>query len=266
MKIVAIAANTLQGLIRNRLALVFFLVYLGLLLLTLSPLLFLRQHTNAANSQDSATFFLTILRGLVTMTTSAGSLFAMVGGAYAVAGEIQSGTILGVMARPLARWEFLAGSYLGVQGMLWIYLAFMLAFEEVLSLIAGQHLVTSWWILAVYPLIRYMLYSAIAVFFATFLGPFVAVGATLLVTIGAMLVEGNGAPSRLPHAWVVALRYLFPSIGLLSEERFLTVTHSTLRPMRLTDHLIALSHGLDYALVMLALAAWIFRRRPLVRA
>jgi hypothetical protein len=201
MKVLAIAANTLQGLIRNRLVLVFFLVYLGLLLVTLSPLLFLRQHTNAANAQDSASFFLLILRGLVTMTTSAGSFFAMVGGAYAVAGEIQSGTILGVMARPLARWEFLAGSYLGVQGLLWIYLTFMLAFEEVLSLIARQHIVTSWWILAVYPLIRYMLYSAIAVFFATFLGPFVAVGATLLVTIGAMLLEGNGALSRLPHAF-----------------------------------------------------------------
>jgi Cu-processing system permease protein len=265
LTILTLAANTLRGLIRNRVVIVFFFVYLGLLLLALGPMLVLRNSATTVEAQEGA--FVSFLSVMVFLTSSMGSFFAALGGAYAVSSEIQSGTILGVLARPVARWEFLVGSYLGVQGLLCCYVAFMLIFEEILSLIARQRLSSSWWVLAVYPLVRYMLYSAIAVFFATFVGPAVAVGATWVTSILASLLEGPSLIlTRAPHWVLQPLRYLFPSIGLLAEERFLSVTSTALRPTPLADHLIALGHGLDYALIMLLLGAWIFRRRPLVHA
>jgi Cu-processing system permease protein len=265
MRLWTLAGNTFRGLLRNRVLLVFFFVYLAVMLLFLGSMLSIRYATNA-HGQNMAAAFLGELQILVVLTGSVGSLFAMVAGAYAVCGEVQSGTILAVMARPLARWEFLAGSYLGAQGMLWIYVAFLLAFEQVISWIAGQRLAFSW-VLAAYPLVRYLLYSAIALFFSTFCIPGVALGVTVLVSAVAMTVEGHNALlARLPH-WVVApVRYLFPSTGLLGEEKFLSVTSSPLRHTSLADHLTAVAYGLDYALIMLLLAAWIFRRRPLVRA
>jgi ABC-type transport system involved in multi-copper enzyme maturation permease subunit len=267
MKIWTLAVNTLQGLLRSRVVLVLFFVYVAVLLLSLSPMLFIRHSATASNGPDLSGFFLSELQGLVVMTSSVGSLFAMLGGAYAVSSEIRSGTILAVMARPVARWEMLVGSYLGVQGLLVLYIALMLGFEEVLSLVAHQRIATSWWVLLAYPLVRYLLYSAIGSFFSVFAGPIVAVGATFLTSILARLLEaGGGVLSHLPSWILTPVRYALPSVGLLGEEKYLSVTSSPLHAPRLTQHLTALGHGLDYACIMLLLAAWIFRRRPLVRA
>lgn len=265
MKLWTLAGNTFRGLLRNRVLLVFLFVYLAVMLLFLGSMLSIRYATNA-HGQSMASAFLSQLQLLVVLTGSVGSLFAMVAGAYAVSGEVQSGTILAVMARPLPRWEFLTGSYLGAQGVLWIYVAFLLAFEQAVSRIAGQHLAFSW-VLAAYPVVRYLLYSAITLFFSTFCIPGVALGAAILMSVVAMMVdEHNALLSRLPHGVLAPVQYLFPSIKLLWEERFLSVTSTPLRHTSLADHLTALAHGLDYALIMLLLAAWIFRRRPLVRA
>src|SRR5580692_3574259 len=136
MKIWALALNTLQGLLRSRIFLVLFFVFVAVLLVSLSPMLFIRHSATASNGHDLSGIFLSQMKMLVIMTSGMGSLFAMVAGAYALSTEIRSGTILAVMARPVARWEMVVGSYLGVQGLLILYIAFMLGFEEVLSLIA----------------------------------------------------------------------------------------------------------------------------------
>ena len=267
MKIWILALNTLQGLLRSRVVLVLFFVYVAILLLSLSPMLFIRHSAAAANGADLSGFFLSEMKGLVEITSSVGSLFAMVGGAYVVSSEIRSGTILAVMARPVARWEAVAGAYLGVQALLVLYIAFMLGFEEVVSLIAHQRIATSWWVLFAYPFVRYLLYSAVGLFFSVFAGPVLAVAATFLISILAQMLEGNGGiVSHLPGPVLTPLRYVFPSVGLLGEERYLSVTSSPLNTWRLSQHLTALGHGLDYACIMLLLAAWVFRRRPLVRA
>jgi len=50
---------------------------------------------------------------------------------------------------------------------------------------------------------------------------------------------------------------------LLSEERFLTITHAALKQATWLEHLTTLAYGLDYALVFLLLAIWSFRYRSL---
>jgi hypothetical protein len=52
---------------------------------------------------------------------------------------------------------------------------------------------------------------------------------------------------------------------LFSEERFLTITHASLKQATLLEHLTTLSYGLDYALVFLLLAIWSFHYRSLTR-
>lgn len=267
MKIWALAFNTLQGLLRNRVVIVLFVVYVVVLLLSLSPMLFIRQSATATNGTDLSSFFLSELTVLVVITSSVGSFFAMAGGAYAVSSEIRSGTILAVMARPVARWQLIAGSYLGVQGLLVLYIAFMLGFEKILSLIARQPIATSWWVLVAYPFVRYLLYSAIGLFFSVFAGPILAVALTFLTSILTLMLEDRtGVLSHLPRLILTPLRYVFPSVDLLGEERYLSVTSSPLHGWTFSQHLTVLGHGLDYATIMLLLATWIFRRRPLVRA
>lgn len=275
MKVVTLAGNTFRGLIRSRALVVLICIYVALLLLVMGPILMMRHADWGGQEQDAASIFLMMLKFVVAATSAIGSFLAMAAGAYAVSGEIQSGTILTVLARPVARWEFLSGSLLGAQALLWIYIAFMVAFEWVMARIAQQHIATSWWLLIAYPAARFLLYSAVACFFATMMGPLPAWGVTFLFSALAIWVEGPTSIlavvglSRhwlLLHYVLLPVQYVFPSVGQLSEARFIVLTSTPVHSTPLVDQLIPLAHGLDYALIMLLFAALIFRHKPLVRA
>ena len=61
------------------------------------------------------------------------------------------------------------------------------------------------------------------------------------------------------------IHLFLPLTSVLSEERFLVITKASLRPFPWTNHLTALAYGVDYALVCLLLAVFVFQRRSLVR-
>jgi hypothetical protein len=58
---------------------------------------------------------------------------------------------------------------------------------------------------------------------------------------------------------------VLPLTDLLSEQRFLAITKASLKPFPWTHHATALAYGLDYALVCLLLAMWVFQRRSIAR-
>ena len=267
MKVLTLAGNTFRSLIRSRVLVVFFCVYLALLLLVMGQALMVRHAQLGGQGQDASWFFLEMLKLMVSVTSAIGSFLAMAAGAYAVSGEIQTGTILTVLARPVARWEFLSGSFLGAQAVLWVYVAFMLAFELAISGIAEQHIATSWWLLIAYPAARFLLYSAVACFFSTMMRPLPAWGVTLLFSALALSVEERASLlARLPHWVLLPVRYILPSVGQLAEERFIVLTSTPVRYTPLSNQLIPIAHGLDYALIMFLFAALIFRHKPLVHA
>jgi ABC-type transport system involved in multi-copper enzyme maturation permease subunit len=195
-----------------------------------------------------------------------GSLLAAWSAADAVAGEMKSGTILAVMARPVRRWEFLLGKYLGVQILMLLYVFAMLGLNYAMAAIGGSTIHAAPWLLIVYPMARYAVFSAIAIFLVTVMHPIVAFGIVLVMSIAAGIVAPSAATPSFMAPWVrTALFDLLPSTTLLSEIRFLTVTKATIRAATWTDHVTALTYGLDYALVCFLLAAWIFRSRTLSR-
>jgi ABC-type transport system involved in multi-copper enzyme maturation permease subunit len=170
------------------------------------------------------------------------------------------------MARPVRRWEFLIGKYLGVMLLMSVYIVMMYGLSWLLAWIGGAQLHSTTWVLFAYPLVRYAIYAAIALALATLFHPLVTMGTVLVLAVLALIVEPGGKVIyshwqyvRLP-LWVV-----LPSTSLLSEERFLTITHAALKQATWFEHLVTLSYGLDYALVFLLLAAWSFHYRSLTR-
>src|SRR5947207_2660787 len=69
---------------------------------------------------------MTVLLGLYTVNFLTGvmTIFAAVG---AIAREIEEGTLHAIVPKPLARWEIIAGKYLGFLAMIVIYLALMVS-------------------------------------------------------------------------------------------------------------------------------------------
>lgn len=266
MKIRAIAWNTFGSFLRNKVILLFCAIFLCVLLLFSTPMMAARAMRGTMGAAQVEGMVLSMVSAIISLVSGFGSLLAAWASADAVASEVRSGTILAVMARPVRRWEFLLGKYLGVQMLMGVYVLFLLASTYLFAWIGGERIQASVWILIVYPMVRYAIYSAIAMFLVTAIHPIVAFGITVVISVVAgMVAPSLNPPSYLPVWLRTGLYAVLPSTGLLSEGKFLSITQSSLAKTPWTDHLTAVAYGVDYALVFVLLAVWLFRHRSLAR-
>ncbi len=264
MKVRVIARSTLGGLIRNKLLILLACLFLAVILLMMTPLLAVKTMAAHGTAGAAQTMLVGELTAIMYLVSGCGSLLAAWTGAEAVSSEMRSGTILAVLARPVRRWEFLLGKYLGVQMLMGMYTMLMLALSYLLAAIGGERIHSAPLLLIVYPLVRYALYSAIALLLGTMLHPVAAFGLMSLLMVMEGIV-GPGPAGFLPSWLHTAIYAVLPSPGLLSETRFLTITEASIKSVSWTDHAVALAYGLDWALVFFLLAAWSFHRRSLAR-
>jgi len=231
----------------------------------LSSLLVIRNMRNVQNAEQMQAAVLPLIGSVMSLVSGFGSLLAAWSAGDALSGEMRSGTILAVLARPVKRWEFLLGKYLGVQMLMAVFVVLMLGLNYLLAWIGGARIETNPWVLIAYPLIRYALFSALGMLLATMMHPILGFCVVLFAAIAAQLVAPSAQTKWMPAGLKTGLFYVLPSTGLLSETRFLTVTRATLMEASFTEHATALLYGLDYALVCFLLAAWVFRGRSLSR-
>lgn len=266
MKILTIAVNTFGTFLRNRLLIVFGVVFVCTVLLMMTPLLGIKAMAQYGNAQQAQAEVLSLVSVIIFFVSGTGSLLAAWCAADSVSSEMKSGTILAVMARPVKRWEFLLGKYLGVMLLMTIYVLMMYGLSWLLAWIGGTKLHSATWVLLAYPFVRYAVYSAIAMALVTMLHAIVTMGITLTVAVVALIVVPT--TKVVHHHWQyfrVPLWIILPSTSMLSEERFLTITHAAVKQTTWVEHLMTLSYGLDYAVVFLLLAIWSFHYRTLTR-
>jgi ABC-type transport system involved in multi-copper enzyme maturation permease subunit len=264
MKIRTIALNTFVSFFHNRLLLLFIALFVCVLLLMMIPLMGMKAMSAATDAQMMQGAVLTLVGNIMALLSGFGSVLAAWAAADAVGSEMKSGTILAVMARPVRRWEFLAGKYLGVQLLMVIYVLSMFAMSYLLAWIGGERILSSPWVMVIYPLVRYSIYAAVAMLLVSFLHPLFAMALVLIVaTLAALVSPGN---MRALPEWVqIPLWIVLPSTGLLSEGRFFVITASSLKAVSALEHLTSLAYGLNYALVLFMMAIWSFRKRSLSR-
>jgi ABC-type transport system involved in multi-copper enzyme maturation permease subunit len=260
MKIRILAWNTFGSLVRDKLIAIICAGFVCIVLFMMSPLLYIKSMPDS--SQHGLLVSLVSL--VAWMVSGFGSLLAAWASASAVATEIKSGTILAVMARPVRRWEFLLAKFLGVQMLMLVYVLAMFALTLVLTAIGGGRMQSILWPLIVYPMVRYMLYGALALLLVTRMHPVFAFAIVILVSAGAGVLNPEAVTgSFLPSVVRQAIYAVLPSFDLLSETRFLSISQAQLKALPWMNHVIALAYGLDWALVFFVLAAWSFRRRAL---
>lgn len=265
MRIRTLAWITFRSLLRDKLIILFFAVFLCIVLLMMTPLMTFKAMAGDQAAQAQG-MVLSLVSAIMLMCSGFGSLLAAWSAADAVATEMKSGTVMAVMARPVRRWEFLVGKYLGVQMLMAVYVVFMFAVSNVLTWIGGERLVTTPWVLFVYPMIRYGIYSAMAVCLVTMMHPILAFVIVLFSSVMANMVAPSSLGAFFLPQWLRrGLFFALPSVNLLSESNFLAISSATVKQTPWTQHCTAIAYGLDYALVFLLLAAWSFRRRSLAR-
>jgi ABC-type transport system involved in multi-copper enzyme maturation permease subunit len=263
-KIKTLAISTFESFLHNRLLLLVLILALCLLTLMLFPLLRAKSHTTGENQQAMASMVLELISQVMSFSSGLGTLLAAWGAADAFNTELKSGTVLAIMARPVKRWEFLLGKYLGVMLFMSCYVLVMLALSYGMALLAGVHIQASPLVLILYPLVRYAIYAAIAMFFATLTNTIATMGAIFVIAMGIEFVAPRSVAWVPKLAWLKTVLYdVLPSTNLLTEDRFLSLRQASLKQATWQQHTISLAYGIDFALIITLLAMWSFHYRTL---
>ncbi len=112
--ILSIAKTTVGEAIRRRILLVILLV--GILFLVIAPSL------NMLTARQEQTVLISLTLGVIQLTSA---VIALVLTVYMLPNEVERRTIYTILSKPVQRWQFLVGKYLGAIGALGLMIAMM---------------------------------------------------------------------------------------------------------------------------------------------
>jgi len=195
-----------------------------------------------------------------------GVVIAILIGIGLVSKEIEKRTLYTMLSRPVRRWEFIAGKFLGLTGTLLVNTFFM-AIGVVLALVYVSHhfqrgdgavLVALYFIV-----LQFLIITALALLFSTFSSPLLsAIFAFALFIIGSFAEDLRGF-AGMTHGiarWLATgAAYLVPNFSALN------IIGQAAHGQGATPQLIAYNtaYALVYAIAVLSGAVLIFERRNL---
>lgn len=252
----AVSANTFKEAVRNK---VFgtLLFFAGLLILSSMVLGEMSLHHE--------------LRTAKSMTMFASSLFGMIISVYSsitlLHTEFERRTIYTILSKPIYRWQFLLGKYVGVMGLVFVVMALMCATTALVIKLQGGALELNLLVGFGALYLQMMIVTALAHLFATFASPLLSGFATVALFVGGNLFNQLQLIQRLleeQHRPLLArlvggLELVLPNLQSLnlSDE----ITYGLAIPAGYT--LSALWYASSYTLVVLLLGMFIFTWRDL---
>jgi ABC-type transport system involved in multi-copper enzyme maturation permease subunit len=260
MRILAIAGNTFRENIRDKI--LYNLILFALLMIVSSFIL--GQLTLGFENK------VMIDLGLSSISIF-GTLIAIFIGIGLVYKELERRTVYSLLAKPVARWEFLLGKYLGLLFTLLVNVVIMTAGLWLILAYRGGTSMQSYLRLlpAVFLIfLSLALTTAVALFFSTFSTPALSALFTLFLWIighfNADLVQfGKLSKSAVAEAVSRGLYYILPNISNFCsiDSRNIIQSASYNEPIRAAAVGWASLYALLYCSVVLAVAAAVFSRR-----
>ena len=259
--ILAIAGTTVGEAIRRKVLLIILLI--GVLFLAIAPAL----GTLSARSET------TVLRGMVlgiVQLTSA--VIAIVLTVYMIPNEIERRTIYTILCKPVQRWQFLVGKYLGAVAALGLMMLLMTLVMEVTFVIQlrGAFDVTQAVALAQAPMMFFVqmsLLAAVAIFFSTFVSPlvnfFLSGGLYLVGSLFAPFFETiNQNPNTPPVTKLIAkaVGTILPNFSNYNIQNPIINPGQTIQNPG-TYYMLVTAYGLMYIVILLVGGILILDRR-----
>jgi ABC-type transport system involved in multi-copper enzyme maturation permease subunit len=200
-----------------------------------------------------------------------GSLTAIFLGVFLLYTEVARRTIHTIVSKPISRWEFVVGKYLGMLLVLTVLVGvFALAMIGMLVVqgagMSGgvaKAVVLSWF--------EVLTVAAIAIFFSSFSTPFLSGIFALAMWVIGRLTPDLEAQAQLAAPWIRATTKL--ALEIVPDIHLFAVSGRTLDGSAVSVHGdfvpwsyvgLAGAHGLGWIVALLALAALLFQRRDFV--
>ncbi|MCS6817575.1 MAG: ABC transporter permease [Blastocatellia bacterium] len=234
---------------------------LGLVVLALTSVgiaVALREETSPLVRAEGAMLLFALLAG------GFGNFIALVLGATLVRADLRDGTILSVLSKPIPRWAYVVGSYLGCAlSLLLAWAIFALLFLGLAYALGGEINRAHAWILLGRVLLALVLLST-AFFFSILTSAWIAAALALIVYYGdsfvALLVSLlRPVVGEVSERTRALLGYPFPATERLDSLFGMLIG----QPQDAPAMGMLFLHLADYAAVMLVLAVWVFERKDI---
>jgi ABC-type transport system involved in multi-copper enzyme maturation permease subunit len=254
-RVVHIAANTFREAVRDRV--LYHLIAFALLLSGAAILV----------GQISIDIERLVVVNLgLTAVSLFGVVIAIFIGIGLVSKEMEKRTLYTVLSRPVRRWEFIVGKFLGLTGTLFVNTFFM-AIGVFAALLYVSHKFQSsdaWILVALFFIVlQFLILCSLALLFSSFSSPLLsAVFAFSLFVIGSFAEDLRGF-ARMSHGltqWLATgAAYLVPNFSALN------VIGQVAHEQPVSAHLIAYNtaYALAYSAMAICGAVLIFERRNL---
>ncbi len=202
----------------------------------------------------------------LTAVSLFGVVIAIFIGIGLVSKEMEKRTLYTVLSRPVRRWEFIVGKFLGLTGTLFVNTFFM-AIGVFAALLYVSHKFQSsdaWILVALFFIVlQFLILCSLTLLFSSFSSPLLsAVFAFSLFVIGSFAEDLRGF-ARMSHGltqWLAtAAAYLVPNFSALN------VIGQVAHEQPISAHLIAYNtaYALAYSAMAISGAVLIFERRNL---
>ncbi len=191
-----------------------------------------------------------------------GVLIAVLVGGRLVYKEVDKRTIYIVLAKPVRRWEFIVGKYLGLMAVLLASMAVMTAGFYIIMLLTGIRLSATLLLAVLMTAFELSVLTAVAIFFSTFVTPIASAVFTFAVYFVGHLTQdlrllAAMSPSPLVKVVTQVLYYILPNLANFNV-RGEVVHDVVLSPQTLA---ISVLYGLVYTATMLLIAVLVFNRK-----
>lgn len=193
--IVDIAKNTFGIILRNKvLYLAVFLLVLIVAFMVL-PLAFMAMAAEAGEEQLVGQMQVQLLTVVYALWYSATAAMGMFLGATAISSEAKARTIVTVLSKPVDRWRFLIGKWVGIEVFLSLFLSVGVLLTVGLLLALDVSPSAPFWLGILHTFIVVMVMSSLALLLGTVASPVIAGGATLMLAlVTGMIVRWVDAP------------------------------------------------------------------------
>lgn len=202
----------------------------------------------------------------LTAVSLFGVIIAIIIGVSLVSKEIEKRTLYTVLSRPVGRWEFIVGKFVGLAGTLVVNTFFMAigVFAALLYVGHGFQAGDGWIVVALYFIIlQFFVMTALALLFSSFSSPLLsAIFAFSLFVIGSFAEDLRGFASMAQGVsrWLATgAAYLLPNLSSLN------VITSVAHQQPISEQLIFSNtlYALMYTGMALSGAVLVFERRNL---
>ena len=255
MKIFAIALNTFREAIRNKI--LYSVVFFGFVLIAVSAFF------GAVSIIDQIRVIKDF--GLFALSMC-GALTTILAGVSLLNKELKQKTIYNILSKPVSRWQFIVGKYLGLTLTVSVLISFMgVSLILFVTILSGK---VDWLMFQsiVFILLEVAIVGALTIFFSSLV---VTTNLSGLFTFGTYIagrsieylrffIGGNRDSELLAH-FIRGLEWLLPNISLLNVQD--TIVYGYAIPLGYLLH--AILYCISYSAAVLVLAVLIFNKREL---